>query len=128
MSDPSNKPMRILVADDDETELLVLKTGLENKGFQVQTARDVMQSMQLAMRTMPDAIILDIDMPGGTGLSVVERLKRSTKTQTIPIIMNTSTAGPEAQARSVELGAVACLEKPVDIDEVAEFLKELIEK
>ena len=120
--------MKILVADDDETQLLIVKTGLENKGFQVQAAPDVMQAMQLVMRTMPDAIILDIDMPGGTGLSAVERLKRSTKTQTIPLIMNTSTASPEAQARSLELGAVACLEKPVDIDELAEFLKELIEK
>ena len=120
--------MRILVADDDEMELLFVKTGLENKGFQVETVPDVMQAMQLAMRTIPDAIILDIDMPGGSGLSVVERLKRSTKTQMIPIIMNTSTAGKEAQARSLELGAVACLEKPVNIDELAELLKELIEK
>ncbi len=115
------------MADDDEIILHLVKVGLENRGFEVLTATDVMQVMQVVMRTLPDAIILDIDMPGGTGLSAVERLKRSTKTQSIPIVMNTSTASEEAQSRSVELGAVACLEKPVDIDQLTKLLTELVE-
>lgn len=118
--------MNVLIADDDPTTVQYLATGLRGKGFQVDTAADAMQAVMKAVRSVPDVILLDIKMPGGTGLTALRRIKQSTKTATIPVIAITGSPTEEVCREVLELGAVDCLQKPIDVDEIAAMMEELV--
>jgi len=114
--------LRILVADDDPVTLTYLKAGLEHHGFVIDTAADAMQTVMKAIRNVPDAVVLDIKMPGGTGLTALTRIKQSAKSRDIPVIAITGSPTPEVRSEVLELGAVDCLEKPIDIEALATLL------
>ena len=69
--------MKLLIADDDATLCLLLSTELQAKGWKVEVARDAMQTIMYAIRGQPDCIVLDIQMPGGTGIEALKKLKAS---------------------------------------------------
>jgi len=107
--------MRILVADDDRVVVHLLAGLLRAKGHEVVPVFDAMQALMFAMRApMPDAIILDLNMPGGTGIQALKRLKASLNTALIPVIVLSGTTDPEMPAKVKELGADAFLTKPVN--------------
>ena len=108
---------KVLVADDDRVISHLVTSLLRQEGHQVVPAFDGMQSMMFAMRApQPDLIILDIQMPGGSGLDTLRKLKASSKTMLIPVVILTGTATPEVMQEAEALGAVATLRKPVDRD------------
>ena len=117
---------KILIADDSRVQVHLLATCLKDKGYQVTIAEDALQAGMLALRNLPDAIVLDINMPGGSGFEVLKRLQRSTKTQEIPVIVISGSCGPEVQQAATELGAVRCLAKPVDVDQLCGILTQLL--
>lgn len=119
--------MKILVADDDPVIVTLLGTGLRKRGFEVDVANDTMQVVMKAMRGEPDAIVLDINMPGGTGIAALQRLKQSIKTNMIPVLAITGSATEEVQNEALALGAVDCIEKPIDIEDLSQRLTSLIE-
>jgi CheY-like chemotaxis protein len=107
--------MRILVADDDKTVSLQICGILRNHGHTPMPAFDTMQAMQMAMHApYPDVVILDLSMPGGTGIQTLTRLKQSTRTIMIPIIVVSGTTDPRQIEEALALGAAAFLPKPVD--------------
>jgi CheY-like chemotaxis protein len=107
--------MRLLVAEDDKATSLQICGILRNHGHTPTPVFDTMQATQLAMRTpYPEAVILDLSMPGGTGIQTLRRLKRSTHTSGIPIIVVSGTTDPKQIEAAMELGAAAFLPKPVD--------------
>ena len=116
----------ILLADDDLVTLRLLTATLNHEGYRVVTAMDAMQAVMVAHRTVPDAILMDVMMPGGSGLQVLKRLKASTETQQIPIIAISSSADPTLPAQTVALGAEAFLQKPVDLVQLNELLRSLL--
>jgi len=65
--------MSILVADDSRFQVALLTKALREKGFEVVAAQDAMQAGMVALRTAPDAIVLDINMPGCSGIEVLKR-------------------------------------------------------
>jgi len=79
--------MKLLIADDDRALSLLLSTRLRAKGWTVDVAHDAMQALMFAMRSSPDAIMLDIAMPGGTGIDALKKLKMSAKTTQIPVVV-----------------------------------------
>lgn len=118
-------PKRILVAEDDQVTLEALAAKLRGAGYQVVTAMDAMQAVMAAQRQPLDAVLLDIQMPGGTGLDALKRLRASTKTQLIPVVVISGSDVPDAAARARALGAVEFLPKPVDFDRLRELLGRL---
>jgi two-component system, sensor histidine kinase len=118
--------MRILLADDDPMVAQVVRTGLRSKGWTVDVAADVMQAVMFATRSPPDAVILDINMPGGTGLTALERLQASMKTRFIPVLVVSATQDPSIPEQAMALGAAGFLAKPVDIDRLYEELARLL--
>lgn len=80
-------------------------------------AHDAMQAFMRAMRLPPDVIVLDVQMPGGTGLAALKRLKQSAKTSQIPVVVLTGSVNLEAAASFNALGATEFLRKPVDPEE-----------
>jgi len=107
--------MRILIADDDRIVVHLVASLLRAKSHQVVPAFDAMQAFMFAMqRPMPDAVILDLNMPGGTGIEVLKRLKSSLKTALIPVIVLSATTEAEMATEIKRVGADAFLCKPID--------------
>lgn len=65
---------KILIADDSRFQVAMLTKALEENGFEVVCAVDALQAWMTALRAVPDAIVLDINMPGGSGIEVLRRL------------------------------------------------------
>jgi CheY-like chemotaxis protein len=116
---------KILVADDSPVQIELLRVALEEKGFEVLVAKDALQAGIAARRFAPDAIILDINMPGGSGLEVLKRLKHADKTSRIPVVIVSGNDKPETQREAIKLGAAEFLLKPVDVEKLTKLLTEL---
>lgn len=114
--------MKVLLADDDRLLTQLLSSRLRAKGAEVIVAHDAMQAFMNAVRTQPDVIVLDIQMPGGTGLEALKKLKVSVKTSGIPVVVVSGSVEPEASGMIKELGAVEFLLKPVDPDALYDVL------
>lgn len=118
----------ILVADDDRVVVELLSLGLADHGFKVTVAADGMQVIMMVRRTPPDAILLDVMMPGGTGFDVLKRLRTNAATARIPVVAMSASTEPGFPQKVQELGADAFLLKPVRLDEVAATLRRVLEK
>lgn len=113
-----HEPPRILVVDDEEVNLLVLKGILEAQGFAAITARNGVEARQKAKELSPDLILLDVMMPGETGFSVCAGLKAEPSTVDTPVVFVTALADLESKMRGFELGAVDYVVKPFEREEV----------
>ena len=117
---------KILVADDSRFQIALLSQVFLEKGFEIVVAEDALQAGMIARRTEPDAIVLDINMPGGSGIEVLKRLRRSTKTKRIPVVVVSGSEDPDVRQVAMELGAVDFLPKPVDVDQLGKILSDLL--
>jgi adenylate cyclase len=108
----------ILIVDDNADTRLVLSARLTANHYHTVFAADALQVMSVALKERPDAILLDLGLPGGNGLMVLERLKANTSLGSIPVIIVTAEDPQVAEARTIEAGAVAFLQKPVDQDKL----------
>ena len=119
---------KILVADDSRFQVALLTQDLQKEGFEVVSAQDAMQAGMVALRTAPDAIVLDINMPGGSGIEVLKRLRRSAKTKHIPVVVVSGSDDPDVRRVATELGAAEFLPKPVDSKHLCEVLSSLVSR
>ena len=109
---------KILIADDEPNTVWMLAMRLKAQGYQVISAFDGIQAVSFAHRQAPDLIILDIKMPAKDGYSVVETLKISRHTDSIPILFLSALPPAEVQEKAIELGVEGFIPKPFDPDEV----------
>lgn len=114
------------ITEDDEKISKDLDAGLNAPAYQTSTAFDAM-GMQKALNTAPDAILLDITMPGGKGLTLAEGLKATTKTQDIPTIFLTASKQPELRQKAMALGGAVFFEKPDGFNYLVAGLRATIE-
>ena len=101
---------RVLIADDSRFQRNMLASFLMRGKFEVVFAADALQAFAMALRSAPDLILLDINMPGGTGIEVLKRLRVSSRTQQIPVIVVSSEQDPATETMARELGAVDFLQ------------------
>ena len=118
--------MKLLIADDDRVLVHMLSGRLRPKGVNVSVAYDAMQAWMMTVRTDPDVILLDIQMPGGTGMEVLRKLKMSAKTSHIPVIVLSGSIDAQAGETVKELGADEYLTKPPDFDRLWQLLCRLL--
>lgn len=109
---------KILIIEDERDIVKVLTIRLQGRGYYVIAAFDALQGFSVALKEKPDLIILDIRMPAGGGLSVAEKLKRSTLTWTIPIIILTGSSEKDIEAKAKKLGVQFYIKKPYDPEEL----------
>jgi DNA-binding response OmpR family regulator len=117
---------RILAIDDETKAIELFKSNLEQYGFEVLTASDGQAGIDIAIAEKPDCIILDIRMPKLDGWDVCKRLKLSSATRSVPIIILTAYSSVRDQERAKILGVDEYLTKPVNLDTIAELIKNLI--
>jgi DNA-binding response OmpR family regulator len=101
---------RVLVVEDDATVAEVVRTYLERSGLQIDHAADGVTALALAGRTMPDLVVLDLMLPGLSGLEVCTRLRQSRPD--IPVIMLTALGEESDRLLGLETGADDYLVKP----------------
>jgi CheY-like chemotaxis protein len=118
--------MKILIADDDPVYVRLVAAQLTGRGIQVVTAYDAMQAWMTTVRSQPDAIILDINMPAGTGHEFLKRLRKMPKTAPIPVVVVSGSIGPGEHSKVMSSGADAFLSKPVDFDQLFATLNQLL--
>ena len=107
--------MKILVGDDDRVFVHLIAQLLRGKGHQVIPVFDAMQVVMQASRAPPpDVVILDIHMPGGTGLEALKRLKASLRTASIPVVVVSGVTDPGLPEAVRSLGAEAFFAKPIE--------------
>lgn len=119
--------MRILLVDDDDGIREVAKASLELVGgYDVATANSGQQSLDISRVNPPDAILLDVMMPGLDGPATFARLQNQTETRDIPVILLTAKTQEADRSRFAELGVAGFLAKPFNPmtlpREVAEIL------
>src|SRR6476661_7286349 len=105
---------KILIVDDNADTRLLLSARLKAHQYHTVFAADALQAMSVAQKERPDAILLDLGLPGGGGLIVLQWFKANTSLSGTPILIVTAEAPLVAEASSNEAGAVAFLQKSVD--------------
>ena len=115
MSAPSVRP-RLLIADDDETFREVLGRALSRRGFEVVLAEDAGTAMDLARAHAPAYAVVDLRMPGASGLRLVEGLRRMSDPMRIVVL--TGYASIATAVEAIKLGATHYLAKPADADQI----------
>ncbi|MFQ2102796.1 HD-GYP domain-containing protein [Aeromonas sanarellii] len=109
----SHQPATILVVDDTPDNLMLMAELLKDK-YRVKLANNGEKALRiLAGAPLPDLILLDIMMPGLSGLQVAEQLQQDARTRHIPIIFLTSMAAVESELQGLALGAVDYITKPI---------------
>ncbi|MGE5795663.1 MAG: response regulator transcription factor [Ignavibacteria bacterium] len=103
---------KILVIDDLPENVFMLQDRLENEGYEVITAYDGKSGIDKALSDLPDLVLLDVMMPGLTGLEVCTTLVSNPATSNIPIILVTAKAGAEDTKEGLEAGAYDYVKKP----------------
>jgi len=117
---------KILIADDSRIYVHLISGWLKDRGFEVLVASDAIQAFMMATRSQPAAVVLDISMPGGSGLDVLKKLKLSTKTKRIPILIVSGNGRAEMRDLVKRLGAADLLEKPLDCTQFCDILSSLV--
>ena len=117
----------VLVVDDEPTARTMLRLILVRAGFEVLEAKDGSEALAEVRREVPDAMILDIMMPGIDGFEVCRILRDEERTFDLPIIMLSARADAESVNRGLQLGATKYLTKPVMPDELTRHVREVLQ-
>jgi two-component system phosphate regulon response regulator PhoB len=119
---------RVLVVDDEAPIRLLCRVNLEAAGMEVSEAEDGAAGLAAARAEPPDAILLDVMMPGMDGWQVLEELLDDERTNAIPIIFLTARAELRDQARGLELGGVDYVTKPFNPVDLAPLVQGLLDR
>ncbi|HSQ29913.1 MAG TPA: diguanylate cyclase [Gemmatimonadaceae bacterium] len=112
------EPARILIVDDHEDNVELLRARLEAWGYQALTAGDGDEALSKVDEDPPDLILLDVMMPKIDGIEVARRVKGNSSLPFIPIIMQTALDTTESKVEGLEAGADDYITKPIDFAEL----------
>lgn len=119
---------RVLVADDDAASRLLCRVNLEADGVEVIEAADGVEALILAQRRKPDAVILDVMMPGTHGFDIAKALLEDPQMEGVPIIFLSARAEVSDQMRGIEIGAMEYITKPFNPLELSHLIDLLVER
>jgi two-component system, OmpR family, alkaline phosphatase synthesis response regulator PhoP len=117
---------KVLIIDDEAPIRLLCRVNLEAEGMEVVEAPDGPTGLEVVERERPDAILLDVMMPGLDGWSVAERLLEKEDTREIPIVFLTARADLRDRARGMDLGGLDYITKPFNPVDLASLVEEVV--
>jgi two-component system, OmpR family, alkaline phosphatase synthesis response regulator PhoP len=118
--------MKTLIIDDEAPIRLLCRVNLEAEGIEVIEAAEGQSGLELAKNELPDAILLDVMMPGMDGWNVAERLLAEEATQAIPIIFLTARADLRDRVRGLDVGGLDYVTKPFNPVDLAALVREVV--
>ncbi|HQG34181.1 MAG TPA: response regulator [Syntrophales bacterium] len=107
---------RILVIEDNEQNLYLVRFILEKSGYEVWEARDGREGIEMAVRVKPDLILLDIQLPVMDGYAVARTLRTRPGLDEVPIVAVTSYAMAGDREKTIAAGCTGYIEKPINPD------------
>jgi EAL domain-containing protein (putative c-di-GMP-specific phosphodiesterase class I) len=115
----------ILVVDDEEAVRRLLRDCLELDGYEVREAADALQAIDRIDEAIPDCVLLDVMMPGMSGLELLERLRKDPLTAELPVMMLTAATDDDTTWTGWANGASCYVPKPFDIDHMLDWVGRL---
>jgi CheY-like chemotaxis protein len=113
---------RILIVEDNATNLELLQEWLDAEGYEVLSATDLEDAYAIFWGSPPDAVLLDVKLGAQDGLELAMWMRREPKFQSIPVIAVTAHAMLTDYERVMRAGCSACISKPVDFRQLREEL------
>ena len=118
---------RILVVEDDHDLCSLLSNLLGFEGYATATASDGSEAVQRVLAERPDAVVLDVMLPGRSGFDICRDLKFRRETNLIPIVMLTAMSGEEARTSGLRVGANRYITKPFEPDALLRELRDALD-
>jgi len=109
---------RILVVEDEPSQVEILRFNLHQQGFDVSVAMDGEEGLQAAIEDPPDLILLDWMLPNMSGIEICRKLRRAKETREVPVIMLTARSEERDKIRGLDIGADDYITKPYSIKEL----------
>jgi signal transduction histidine kinase len=117
---------RILIVEDDPTNIELMKAQLHGEGYSIDCALDGEEALLQVSRNRPDLILLDIMIPKKSGFDVCKQIKSETETRSIPVVMVTALQDMESRVKGITVGADDFLTRPVDKAQLIARVKSLL--
>jgi putative two-component system response regulator len=124
--DPRRPSTRVLVADDEASVAELLKRILVREGYAVEVAGNGVAALEALPHCKPHLVLLDVNMPGLSGIDVCRRIKQDPAHRLTPVVLVTGMAQREKRLEGLEAGADDFLSKPVDSQELLARVRTLI--
>lgn len=118
----------ILVVEDEPGIVFTVRFVLESAGYSVLDADNGDDALALVEQNDPDAVLLDIRIPGTDGWGVLEHLRETGRLESTPVVMLSAHATPSTAERALDEGASAYITKPFDAEELRSTLDRVVER
>lgn len=116
----------VLIVEDDKSTRDLLATAIDNeRGYESVRVANADEALVALSRTPPDLLLLDIQLPGMSGLDLYDRIKADERFKHLPVVFETGTARENADALR-ERGIATYVKKPFDLEELVRFIKLLV--
>src|SRR5579875_3597780 len=119
---------RVLVVEDEDDIRTLVRYNLEQESFRVDEARDGAEAYDLIRRRAPDAVVLDLMLPGMPGLELCQKLRADSATRAMPILMLTAKGAEVDRVLGLEMGADDYVVKPFSPREVVARIRALLRR
>lgn len=116
----------VLVVDDEAPQRTLVRLNLEHQGYSVSEAVDADTGLGAAREAHPDLILLDIRMPKRDGWAMLTALRDDPALCHVPVVALTGDSDESSEWRARELGTIAYVTKPVDIDDLLRIVGEVM--
>jgi putative two-component system response regulator len=126
IADPGQRPSRILVVDDEPSNLDVLTRLLGKSDYELLIAHDGQSAVDIVRREHPDLVLMDVMMPVLSGFEACRAIKADPTTRLIPVVLVTSLQDPASRIEGIEAGADDFLSKPYNRQEMSARVKSLL--
>lgn len=118
MNSVSVAAKRILIIEDDADIRQLINLRLRAESYETSFATDAITAMTVARKENPDLVVLDLGLPGGDGFVIMDRMKAIASLSATPVIVVTARDPALARERALAAGAVAFVQKPIDMVEL----------
>jgi two-component system, cell cycle response regulator DivK len=118
---------RILIADDKASSRELVRTILENFGYEVQEAEDGIKALEAIRNGLPDLVLLDLQMPGLTGHEVLAQLRADEQFANLPVVALTASAMAGDRDKALAAGFTSYLAKPVTLSTLRAEVSRLLQ-
>lgn len=118
---PGPERLRVMIVDDDAEMRAVLRDALEREGFRVREHSAGDQLVPLVAEWKPDAVVLDKEMVGSSGLDLLRDIRR--RHPGTPVVLVTAFGGAAVEAEALRLGAAYYMDKPFRVSRLLEVLR-----